>query len=229
MNDRLPSTVLMLRRPCAGEPSVGCRDRSPIAGTTSASRQIPMFDADWGPMATSITWCATPPPGSRRKGRWPEAGGGEPAGSHAGAVLRGERHQRANSTHTVLVYGHLDKATRVFRLARDLGPWTPKIDDGKLYGRGGADDGYAAYAAITAIQALKTPGCRASAHRGPDRDLREESGSYDLLHYIDALQAPPGRRRPGGVPGFGRGQLRPAPGSPTACAAWPAVCSRSKS
>jgi acetylornithine deacetylase/succinyl-diaminopimelate desuccinylase-like protein len=36
-----------------------------------------------------------------------------------------------------------------------LGPWTPVIRDGKLYGRGGADDGYSIFAALTAIRVVK--------------------------------------------------------------------------
>jgi len=59
------------------------------------------------------------------------------------------------SDQTVMFYGHLDKQPEFTGWRADLGPWTPKYQDGKLYGRGGADDGYAIYAAITAIQALK--------------------------------------------------------------------------
>ena len=63
---------------------------------------------------------------------------------------------KLDSTQTVLMYGHLDKQPEFSGWRNDLGPWTPKMENGKLYGRGGADDGYAAYAAIAAIQALKT-------------------------------------------------------------------------
>jgi acetylornithine deacetylase/succinyl-diaminopimelate desuccinylase-like protein len=52
-----------------------------------------------------------------------------------------------------MMYGHLDKQPEFTGWRADLGPWTPKYLEGKLYGRGGADDGYAIYAAI---QALKT-------------------------------------------------------------------------
>src|SRR5512136_495458 len=61
---------------------------------------------------------------------------------------------KGESTDTVLLYGHLDKQPEFNGWRKDLGPWTPKLEDGKLYGRGGADDGYAIYAAITAILAL---------------------------------------------------------------------------
>ena len=62
---------------------------------------------------------------------------------------------RLDSTQTVLMYGHLDKQPEFTGWRSDLGPWTPKYQDGKLYGRGGADDGYAVYASIAGVQALK--------------------------------------------------------------------------
>jgi acetylornithine deacetylase/succinyl-diaminopimelate desuccinylase-like protein len=92
------------------------------------------------------------------------------------------------STQTVLVYGHLDKQPEFSGWRSDLGPWTPKLEDGKLYGRGGADDGYAAYAAIAAIQALKAQNAAHPRIVGLIETC-EESGSYDLLPYIDALKS----------------------------------------
>ena len=94
---------------------------------------------------------------------------------------------QAVSDQTVLMYGHLDKQPEFTGWRADLGPWTPKYEDGKLYGRGGADDGYAIYAAITAIQALKT---QQTAHPRIVGlvETCEESGSYDLLPYIDMLR-----------------------------------------
>ena len=74
-------------------------------------------------------------------------------GPHAGAVLRGGS-TKAGAAQTILMYGHLDKQPEFTGWRSDLGPWTPKYEDGKLYGRGGADDGYAVYASIAAIQAL---------------------------------------------------------------------------
>ena len=62
------------------------------------------------------------------------------------------------SAQTVLMYGHLDKQPEFEGWRADLGPWTPKYEDGKLYGRGGADDGYAVYASIAAVQELKHQG-----------------------------------------------------------------------
>ena len=88
---------------------------------------------------------------------------------------------------TVLMYGHLDKQPEFSGWRSDLGPWTPKYEDGKLYGRGGADDGYAVYAAVTAIQALKSQQLAHPRIVGLIETC-EESGSYDLLPYIDALK-----------------------------------------
>ena len=91
------------------------------------------------------------------------------------------------TTQTVLMYGHLDKQPEFSGWRKDLGPWTPKYEDGKLYGRGSADDGYAAYAAIAAIQALKSQGVGHPRIVGLIETC-EESGSYDLMPYIDVLR-----------------------------------------
>ncbi|MDN4017690.1 M20/M25/M40 family metallo-hydrolase [Zwartia panacis] len=91
------------------------------------------------------------------------------------------------SCQTVLMYGHLDKQPEFDGWRNGLGPWTPKYLDGKLYGRGGADDGYAAYAAITAIQALKEQKVPHPRIVGLIETC-EESGSPDLLPYIDVLK-----------------------------------------
>ena len=94
---------------------------------------------------------------------------------------------RADSTQTVLMYGHLDKQPEFTGWRSDLGPWTPKYQDGKLYGRGGADDGYAVYASIAAVQALKAQNVPHPRIVGLIETC-EESGSYDLLPYVDALR-----------------------------------------
>ncbi len=95
--------------------------------------------------------------------------------------------QAGVSEQTVLMYGHLDKQPEFSGWRKDLGPWTPKYEDGKLYGRGGADDGYAAYAAIAAIAALKGQKVAHPRILGLIETC-EESGSYDLLPYVDALR-----------------------------------------
>ena len=94
---------------------------------------------------------------------------------------------KSDAKQTVLMYGHLDKQPEFTGLRSDLGPWTPKYEDGKLYGRGGADDGYAAYASIAAVQALKAQNVPHPRIVGLVETC-EESGSYDLLPYVDALR-----------------------------------------
>jgi len=94
---------------------------------------------------------------------------------------------KPGSTDTVLMYGHLDKQPEFNGWRKDLGPWTPKIEDGKLYGRGGADDGYAAYAAITSIMALDAQGIPRPRCVGLIETC-EESGSFDLPVYLEALK-----------------------------------------
>ncbi len=87
---------------------------------------------------------------------------------------------------TVLLYGHLDKQPEMEGWRDGLGPWTPVLDGDRLYGRGGADDGYAAFASLSAIEAVHAAGgshtrCIVLIEAG------EESGSPDLPAYIEAL------------------------------------------
>jgi acetylornithine deacetylase/succinyl-diaminopimelate desuccinylase-like protein len=87
---------------------------------------------------------------------------------------------------TVMMYGHLDKQPEMAGWREGLGPWTPVIEGDKLYGRGGADDGYAIFASLTAINALrrdKLPHARCVVLI----EACEESGSGDLPAYIDHL------------------------------------------
>jgi acetylornithine deacetylase/succinyl-diaminopimelate desuccinylase-like protein len=88
----------------------------------------------------------------------------------------------------VLLYGHMDKQPEMIGWNVDLAPWKPVLAGDKLYGRGGADDGYATFASLAAIMALK--------ERGLDHSRCvviiegcEESGSYDLPFYINHLAA----------------------------------------
>jgi acetylornithine deacetylase/succinyl-diaminopimelate desuccinylase-like protein len=94
---------------------------------------------------------------------------------------------RSGSTETIVLYGHLDKQPEFSGWRNDLGPWTPKLEDGKLYGRGGADDGYAIYASLTALAALDAQGIERPRCVGLIETC-EESGSYDLLPYVEALR-----------------------------------------
>ena len=144
----------------------------------------PMFDPDWeknGHMETAVqmleAWCKKQPVNGmsieivRIQGRTP--------------ILFIEI--SGSSDDVVLLYGHYDKQPEFKGWEEDLDPWTPVIRDGKLYGRGGADDGYAVFGSLTAIRALQEQnidharcivlieGC-------------EESGSFDLPYYIDQLE-----------------------------------------
>ncbi|MDT7833864.1 M20 family metallopeptidase [Aquabacterium sp. OR-4] len=94
---------------------------------------------------------------------------------------------KAGSTDTVVMYGHLDKQPEFNGWRAGLGPWTPKYVDGLLYGRGGADDGYAIYAAITAVEALKAQNLPHPRIVGLIETC-EESGSHDLPPYLDLLR-----------------------------------------
>jgi acetylornithine deacetylase/succinyl-diaminopimelate desuccinylase-like protein len=143
----------------------------------------PMFDAQWrenGHLDRAVTllqdWaCARPIEGLRievvrLEGRTP--------------VLLMEA--PGTGRDTVLLYGHCDKQPEMVGWAEGCGPWTPVRRGDKLYGRGVGDDGYATFAALTAIQALQE-------QRAPHSrcvvliEACEESGSYDLPYYVDAL------------------------------------------
>ncbi len=91
-----------------------------------------------------------------------------------------------DASSTVLMYGHLDKQPAMVGWEDGLGPWTPVRRDGRLYGRGGADDGYAIFATVAAIRALKEqklPHSRIVVMI----ECCEESGSVDLPAYMDML------------------------------------------
>ncbi|ODV09713.1 MAG: peptidase M20 [Rubrivivax sp. SCN 70-15] len=147
----------------------------------------PMFDADWAQsghiervIRDAATWVESRKVAGLRlevvrlEGRTPVIFFEVPA-------------TKAGSTDTVLMYGHLDKQPEFNGWRKDLGPWTPKYENGLLYGRGGADDGYAVYAAITAVEALDAQGIARPRCVGVIETC-EESGSYDLPAYIDALK-----------------------------------------
>lgn len=145
----------------------------------------PAFDPDWeqhGHMEEAVTmfadWCRQQPIEGlaveivRIEGRTP--------------VLFLE--VPGNSDDTVLLYGHYDKQPEFTGWAKDLSPWEPVIRDGKLYGRGGADDGYAVFGSLTAIRNLRDQGIP-HARCVILIEGCEESGSFDLPFYIDKLEA----------------------------------------
>src|SRR5271154_2764151 len=92
----------------------------------------------------------------------------------------------ATGQDTVLLYGHLDKQPEMVGWADGYGPWLPRLEGDKLYGRGGGGDGYAMFGALSALLALRD-------QRAPHArcvvliEACEESGSYDLPYYIDHL------------------------------------------
>ena len=87
---------------------------------------------------------------------------------------------------TVLLYGHLDKQPEMTGWDEGLGPWIPVLRDDKLFGRGGADDGYAIYGSLAAVMALQEQGVP-HARCVVLIEACEESGSYDLPAYVDHL------------------------------------------
>ena len=86
----------------------------------------------------------------------------------------------------VLLYGHLDKQPEMTGWRDGLGPWIPVREGERLYGRGGADDGYTVFASVTALRVLREEGVT-HAPCTIVIEACEESGSYDLPYYKDAL------------------------------------------
>lgn len=87
---------------------------------------------------------------------------------------------------TVLLYGHLDKQPEMAGWREGLGPWEPVVEGDRLYGRGGADDGYAVFSSLAAILAIRDqrlphPRCLILI------ECCEESGSFDLPYYVERL------------------------------------------
>ena len=88
---------------------------------------------------------------------------------------------------TILFYGHLDKQPPMEGWMEGFGPYEPKIHEGNLYGRGGADDGYAGFACTIAIKACqeilkKHSRCVICLETG------EESGSEDFIELLPELK-----------------------------------------
>jgi acetylornithine deacetylase/succinyl-diaminopimelate desuccinylase-like protein len=154
-----------------------------LADYVRIPNKSPMFDADWiahGHMEKAVqllhTWARKhAPPGSRIE------------------ILRLPKRTPllmidvpGTVDDCVLMYGHLDKQPEFSGWHEGLGPWEPVIRDGRLYGRGGADDGYALFASLTALNALRAQNI-AHARCVVLIEASEESGSPDLEHHISAL------------------------------------------
>jgi acetylornithine deacetylase/succinyl-diaminopimelate desuccinylase-like protein len=145
------------------------------------------YDADWeshGHMDEAVQlvrqWCAARPIGGltvdvhRIAGRTPLILAEAPATTPA---LAGR---------TVLLYGHLDKQPETTGWRDGLGPWTPVLDGERLYGRGGADDGYAAFSALLALEVAEAHGLE-HARCIVLIEASEESGSPDLPAHLERL------------------------------------------
>lgn len=203
MNARLPDAAPPLLDPDAARARIDERWQRDILPALHRYIEVPakspMFDPDWAAhghldtvLRQAADWVARQPVEGLtleivRLSR--------PDGSPRTPVLLFEVPARAGadgtpapaSGQTVLMYGHLDKQPEFAGWRADLGPWTPRLIDDKLYGRGGADDGYAVYAALAAVEALQASG-RAHPRIVGLIETGEESGSPDLLPTIDALR-----------------------------------------
>lgn len=155
--------------------------------------ESPAFDPHWeahGHMQRAVdlmtawasahlaAWPGTRVEALRLPGRTPLIFIDIPAAGHGAGAARDDA--------PVLIYGHLDKQPPMPGWAPGRGAWTPVLEGERLYGRGGADDGYAIFAALAALSALREQGL---AHPRSQIliEASEESGSVDLPAYIEAL------------------------------------------
>jgi len=145
--------------------------------------QSPLFDPDWkrnGYMQQAVALAK----------EWVEKQ--EIRGLHAEVLEAGGRtpllfiEVNGEGASTILMYGHLDKQPAMVGWESGLGPWTPVLRDGRLYGRGGADDGYAVFAAASAVRAVQEQKAQHS-RIVIVIECCEESGSTDLPAYIELL------------------------------------------
>ena len=147
----------------------------------------PAYDSEWvaaGHMARATAlieaWCrAQPIPGLKVEvvqlaGRTP--------------VIYMETPGTSPGDDTILLYGHLDKQPEMVGWREGLSPWIPVREGDRLYGRGGADDGYSSFASLAALRLLHEQGVE-HARCVVLIEACEESGSYDLPAYIEALAA----------------------------------------
>ena len=156
-----------------------------LAAYIRVPNRSPLFDPDWeahGHMdraaAILLEWCRSQPL----------------AGLHAEIIRLPGRtpviyaEVEGTAPGQVLLYGHFDKQPEFTGWSAGLDPWTPVLRDGRLYGRGGADDGYALYASLLAIRTLQEQGLP-HARCSILIEGSEESGSTDLPAYVAHLQA----------------------------------------
>ncbi|MEM9803201.1 MAG: M20/M25/M40 family metallo-hydrolase [Planctomycetota bacterium] len=94
----------------------------------------------------------------------------------------------AESAEPILMYGHLDKQPESEGWDANKGPWQPVVENGKLYGRGAADDGYAVFGSLAALEALQAQGV-AHPRCVCLIETSEESGSPHLAAYVEHLKA----------------------------------------
>ena len=123
---------------------------------------------------------------------------------------------------TVLLYGHLDKQPEMTGWREGHGPWDPLFEDGKLYGRGGADDGYAVFAALCAISALQNQGIAIRAALRSSRPAKKAAATiFRRISRCSWGAWAKSTLSSGSIPVAG---TTSGSGRPRRCAGWPAAC-----
>lgn len=160
---------------------------SEIRDYISVPALSPAFDADWetnghirAVVDQAMAWCA------RRSVEGLSLSVHELPGRTPVLVAEVAASPGLEGRGTVVLYGHLDKQPEMIGWRDGLGPWEPVLEGDRLYGRGGADDGYAVFASLTAVEALQRAGGR-HGRLVLLIETSEESGSPDLPAHVEAL------------------------------------------
>lgn len=89
---------------------------------------------------------------------------------------------------TVMMYGHLDKQPyNAAKWSEGLHPTKAVVKDGWLYGRGGADDGYAPFLALLAVKNAQMQGAKIP-RIALVLETEEESGSPSLTKLLETAR-----------------------------------------
>ena len=106
--------------------------------------------------------------------------------NHTPFILTETKSSKEKEKNTILFYAHIDKQPNCEGWDKGKSATNPIIENGRLYGRGSIDDGYAIYSILTAIKYCQ------DNNLFTNRiicifECSEESSSDDLNYYFDKL------------------------------------------
>ena len=108
-------------------------------------------------------------------------------GDHTPFIFTDIAATRKNDDRTILFYSHFDKMPATTGWDEGKGATKPVIENGRLYGRGTADDGYASFSVFTAVKCCQDHGVPLPRICITIEGC-EESGEEDLRYYFLKLK-----------------------------------------